>query len=83
MSNPTDNPTPQPIQVAPDAVVVDEAVAKTAIRVTRAKTFLKSTFKNVGVPVLIGSAAAFVATRRTSNSDELDSDSSDDTSTDQ
>lgn len=75
--SPTDIPTSQPASNGPTHVVVDQETAETVKRIQRVKTFTKSTFKNVGVPVLIGSAAAFVATRRKDRENELDSESTD------
>lgn len=77
--SPTDIPTSQPVP-GPTHVVVDQETAETVKRLQRVKTFAKSTFKNVGVPVLIGSAAALVVSRR-SDRDELDSDSTEDSDT--
>lgn len=79
--SPTDIPTPQPVP-GTDNVIVDQETAETVKRIQRVKAFAKSTFKNVGVPVLIGSAAAYVVSRRC-DQDEQDSDLSDDTNPDE
>lgn len=78
MSTPTDIPRSVPTEPAPNAEPT-ETVVKTALRLERAKTFVKSAFTKVGVPVLIGSAAAYVVTR---TKDESDTDTNETTSTD-
>lgn len=69
MSHPTHVP---PVQ-APQAVVVE---APAAPKLVRTKKFVKIAFARVGVPVLIGSAAAYVATRRSNSQDSLEETSS-------
>ena len=81
MSDQTPSAAPITTPFVPTTVVVDESVAKTAHRIARAKTFLKNSFKSVGVPVLIGTAAAAVATRRSNNEDSDSTESSSDTGT--
>lgn len=66
----TNLPTPPPAPQTPDTVVVDEKVVKTALRMEKAKTLVKNTFTKVGLPVLIGSAAAYVVSRRSDKQDE-------------
>lgn len=56
---------PQPQQVSPEVV-------ETAEKLVRTKTFLKNSFSKVGLPVLIGATAAYVATRSSRSSDDSD-----------
>lgn len=81
--SPTDIPTSQPASAGPTHVVIDESTVETARKLERAKTLVKKTFMKVGVPVLIGSAAAYVATRNKDQQDEQDSESNDDTATEE
>lgn len=82
MSESTTPPvTTAPAPSVPETVVVDQSVAKTAHRIARTKTFLKSTFKTVGVPTIVGATAALVVNARNNRNDEDgDLESSNDTS---
>lgn len=71
MTDPAAVPVTPPVQAAPEAVV--PPVAAGPSKTDRAKTLAKKTFVRVGVPVLIGSAAAWVATRRTTAHLEIES----------
>lgn len=79
MSNPTDPQTVPPVHTLP-AQEVEEAV-QTARRFARAKTLVKKTFTTVGVPVLVGTAAALVVSRKRNGEDSDVSESNDDTAT--
>lgn len=69
MTTPTSVPVP-PVQPAPEPTTVVETGPT---KMDRTKTFAKKTFTRVGVPVLIGSAAAYVAARRLSRVQEENS----------
>lgn len=81
--SPTDIPHSQPVQSVPTPDVIDASTVETARKLERAKTLVKKTFMKVGVPVLIGSAAAYVATRNKDKQDDLESESNDDTATEE
>ena len=70
MSEPTNSHVPTVVPT-----VVEEPTGPS--RTTRAKKFVKSAFTHIGVPVVIGTAAAYFATHK--NSAET-SDESNDTS---
>lgn len=63
------HPTHVPPVPAPQAAVVE---APKPPKLVRTKSFVKTTFTRVGVPVLIGSAAAYVATRRSNKQDSTE-----------
>lgn len=68
MTTPTSIPTPAPaVTTVPQ---VEPSVVETAAKLVRAKTFVKKTFARVGLPVLIGVSAAYVATRNTRCSED-------------
>lgn len=70
MTQPTPTDFTVPVATAPAPSEQAADVAKVAEKLVRTKTFLKNSFKNVGLPVLIGAAAAFVATRKSGGTDE-------------
>lgn len=69
MTSPSD---PRVIQQVPTAPVADEAVVATAKKLVRVRSFTKSAFEKVGVPVAIGAVTGLVVTR--ANQRRLDND---------
>lgn len=67
MSTPTDQTPVPPIQ---ETIIVVEAAPK----FVRTKTFVKKTFTRVGVPVLIGTSAAWFVTRGKDSQSESNTD---------
>lgn len=82
MTTPSSVPTPPVAPQPPAAPVPDETVVATAKKLVRVRSFTKSAFEKVGVPVLIGGTAAVITdvvrNRRLSVDVDVDTDTVDD-----
>lgn len=81
MTTPSSVPVPSAPQ-APTAPVPDEAVVETAKKLVRVRSFAKTAFDKVGLPVLIGGSAAVITdvvrNRRLNADVDIDIDTVDD-----